>query len=771
MPGSGKNFLLLLLYKFFLCLLLIVEAGPCLAQNGGFYDTSSIQKIELQFTSPKWDYMLDTAKLGKGGYVMAQWVKINGQIFDSVGVKYKGSSSYDSTFLKNPIHIELDAYKEQDYQGYVDIKLNNNYADPSMTREVLAYSIARSYMEAPQANFAKVYINGRYMGVYTNAESVNKSYLNRRFRENNGVFVKCNPNLTPSPGVKSNLRYITNDTSSYYNYYELKSDYGWTHLKALCDTVTNNATKLQTSINVDRALWMLAFNNVLVNLDSYSGVFAQNYYLYRDAGGRFNPIVWDLNMSFAGFPFLGNSNSSLGSLSLGSSQTMPLHVHATDSYWPLINAIYNNARYRRMYTAHVKTLLAEQIASGSYSLAYTAFKNRIDTSVQSDQTKFFTYTQFQNALTNNHSVGSYSVPGIQTLMNGRMAYYNSVNELTVSAIAFPTVAHSVNAAKTSLSIRATITSASAATVLAGYRYQYTQSFSLTTLFDDGLHGDGAAADNVFAADVPLAGNHLQYYTYAENASNTGVFSPARAEHEFHEFNLMERARPGDIVINEFLAENTSDVKNEFHLHEDWIELYNQTNKPLSLSGMYLSDDTRNWPTYAFPSTATIAPGGYVTLWADNILSAQAKQLHCNFKLNNAGGALILSNGAYQAFDAFAYGNQIKDKSMARCPDGYGRFTEAKYPTFGFSNCVVGLDENENKFTVKVYPNPASNQVKITVANANSLVWLTVSDISGRRMHTEQIGGEYVLDVSAWHNGIYLVTVHGQACKLIVNKHF
>ena len=35
-------------------------------------------------------------------------------------------------------------------------------------------------------------------------------------------------------------------------------------------------------LDVDRALWMLAFNNVLVNLDSYSGAFRQNYYLYHD---------------------------------------------------------------------------------------------------------------------------------------------------------------------------------------------------------------------------------------------------------------------------------------------------------------------------------------------------------------------------------------------------------------------------------------------------------------------------------------------------------
>ncbi|MBK7338404.1 MAG: CotH kinase family protein [Saprospirales bacterium] len=50
-------------------------------------------------------------------------------------------------------------------------------------------------------------------------------------------------------------------------------------------------------------LWMLAINNVLVNLDSYVGGFAQNYYLYRDSTGIFHPVIWDLNLAL-GFRLL-----------------------------------------------------------------------------------------------------------------------------------------------------------------------------------------------------------------------------------------------------------------------------------------------------------------------------------------------------------------------------------------------------------------------------------------------------------------------------------
>ncbi len=125
---------------------IILFTGLSFAQS--FYDISTVQTIEITFSQSNWDYMLDTAKAGSDGYIMAQSVSINGIIYDSVGVKYKGNSTYNPGFIKNPFHIELDAYKEQDHQGYTDIKLSNVAKDPSFLREVLSYSILRQYMAA-----------------------------------------------------------------------------------------------------------------------------------------------------------------------------------------------------------------------------------------------------------------------------------------------------------------------------------------------------------------------------------------------------------------------------------------------------------------------------------------------------------------------------------------------------------------------------------------------------------------------------------------------
>ncbi|HSH65945.1 MAG TPA: CotH kinase family protein [Bacteroidia bacterium] len=191
-----------------------------------FYELNTIQKIEITFTQPDWDYELDTAKAGSDGYILASKLKVNGVEFDSVGVKYKGNSSYDATFKKNPLHIELDTYKNQSYQGIKDIKLGNSYADPSLIREVLSYDILRNYMDCPRSNFAQVFINGIYIGIYANDESINKSFCSDHFYSSKNTFVKCNPIGTASSNTKSNLKYISADTAAYVKFYELKSDKG-----------------------------------------------------------------------------------------------------------------------------------------------------------------------------------------------------------------------------------------------------------------------------------------------------------------------------------------------------------------------------------------------------------------------------------------------------------------------------------------------------------------------------------------------------------------
>lgn len=497
-----------------------------------FYNLNVIQNIEIFFSQPNWDYRMDTAKYGSDSYTIADSVRINGSTYLTPGVKYKGNSSYDSTYIKNPLHIELNTVVSQNYQGYKDIKLSNGYADPSLIREVLAYSILGNYMDCPRSNFATVYINGEYYGLYSNDESINKKFVNAHFGSNDNTFIKCNPIVTPGPTTKSNLRYLSADSSAYFNYYEIKSNYGWKNLVKLCDTITNYTDAIEKVIDVDRVLWMLAFNNVLVNLDSYSGAFCQNYYLYRDATKRYNPIVWDLNMSFGGFALLGSGNNSLAALSLTNMQQMPLNIHANDAYWPLIKNLMSNAMYKRMYHAHVKTILNEFFSNNQYETTAVQMMQLVEQAVLQDNHKFYSNEQFQNAMTDNILQSGYTIPGIKTLMQARVSYLQSTPELQATQ---PEIASILNQYISTQTASITANVSNATNVYIGYRFNTSQAFTRIAMFDDGQHNDGAAGDGIYGAIITLLSDYMQYYVYAEN-ENAGIFSPQRAEHEFYQFD-------------------------------------------------------------------------------------------------------------------------------------------------------------------------------------------------------------------------------------------
>jgi spore coat protein CotH len=736
-----------------------------------FYDLNTIQRIEISFSQPDWDYQMDTAKSGSEGYTMAQWVKINGQQFDSVGVKYKGNSSYNPSYGKNPFHIALDEFKDQSYQGYEDIKLGNGYSDPSMIREVLSYDILQNYMDCPKANFAQLFVNGNYIGLYSNAESIGKSFCSDHFYSSGNTFFKCNPTVTPSPVVKSNLKYIPAvDSTGYFNYYELKSDHGWNEMVALCDTVTNYPTSISSILDMDRVIWMLAFNNVLVNLDSYNGVFAQNYYLYKDNTAHFNPVIWDLNMSFGGFPYVGSGTSSMGSLTVTNMQQLTPLIHSTDANWPLIKDVLNNPMFKRMYIAHMRTITNEIFVSNAYVTTATQLQNIVDTAVVADSNSFFSYAQFQTAMTTNNVVGSYTVPGISNLMNARISYLQSTTDFTylppsISAISSSSLFPSLDS---SVTITAKVVNANA--VYLGFRHDVEDKFSRVLMYDDGMHNDGVSGDSIYGAAFLMLSSQVQYYIYSEN-SNAGMFSPERAEHEF--YTLLANAQnptAGQVVINEFLAQNQNYNTNEYGQHQDWIELFNTTSSPKNLFGVYLTDNFSNLNKYSFPPNTIIPAGGYLIVWADQD-SSTTSYLHCNFKLGASGEQIMLSNSAGMIIDSVTYGAQTADLSTGRCLNGTGSFTVLAAPSFNSMNCATGIDEADKKEKIKIYPNPACSFINIEFDDKNKINVVSIYNSLGQQIVVNQFGQERAtIDISGFNDGIYLVKINNDLCKRLEVLH-
>lgn len=725
------------------------------------YDANVIQKLEIHFDQTNWDALLDAQKNGAEDYIVAAWCKVNGIKYDSVGVKYKGNSSYNSSNKKNPMHIELDYVKKQKYNGQGDIKLSNGFQDPTFIREALSYYILENYMDAPRANFMNVYINDQLVGLYTNVESINSVFIDNTFGTKDNTLVKCNPQSVM--GSLPTLLYLGADSTKYYAAYEIKSDFGWKELIHLCDTLNNKVASIEKILDVDKALWMLAFNIVLVNLDSYTGNFSQNYYLYRDQNERFASIVWDLNMSFGGFPGLGGGSTDQSKLS-----TL---YNATSTNRPLISKLLANASYKKKYMAHIRTISKDFFENNLYLDEAQRLRTLIDADVKADPNKFYTYAQFQSSMTtditNSGGGPGGSVPGLSKLMTNRVAFFKTdaeYNKVPPSIKEYYTEYAGAAGMRIHLKLETTGSS------YLGYRYGKYEKFTYVQMYDDGLHGDGAANDLHFTYVIPQGDFEAQYYLYVEN-NDAGLFSPQNAEHNYYTVKFLANdtdIKKGQVVINEYMAVNKSTVQSKSGKYEDWIELYNNTDSDIDLTGAYLSDNEDKPYKWNFPLNTTIKAKSYLIVWADEDGKADDGDLHASFKLSASGESLILSNSDSTLIEKSTFGVQSEDVSMSRCSNGTGDFFATATSTYGKSNaCATATADASSKASFTIVPNPSNGYFEIK----GDLVIQRVDiyNLQGRLVHTEY-DNSIETQLSS---GLYVVRINnGTAslkCQIIIGE--
>lgn len=738
-------------------LLLLSFINLCLiSKSQDLYDQSTITIIELTFANSNWDATMDSYYSAGLDQRLLASCTINGVPFDSVGVKYKGNSTYSSNNSKNPLNIKLNyTIGNQDYQGWYTLKLSNGKNDPSFVREVLSYDIARKYMDAPLSNYAKVYINGNYHGMYSSSESINKKFISEKYySDKDNTLFKCNPAQTNNGG--SSLEYLGIDSSDYFNYYELQSDFGWNDMVSYTNELNNNFNNIENSWDIDRAIWMLAFNNVLVNLDSYIGPFKQNYYLFKDDNGRLNSIIWDLNESLGGFEMVGGGPP--GPPNVSDLQQLDPLLRQGDNTYPLANNIFNNTRYQKMYMAHYRTILEENFVNGLYQLKADTLQDLIYTDVNTDPNAYYTITEFTNNITSQIS-GQDGAYGITQLMNVRVTYLQSNAEYVKVGPVISNIVPGNAIANSTVNITADISNGTYAYL--GYRNSVADIFTKVEMFDDGSHNDGAAGDETYGVTIPIAASDIQYYIYSDN-NDAGKFSPERAEHEFYTL-----AVTGDVVINELAASNATIQDDQDGEFDDWVELYNNTSSPIVLDGYHLSDNANNLTKWVFPNGTTINANDYLIIWLDK--DTLQTGLHANFKLSASGETLFLSNNSSQLIDETNFSSQTTDITWGRFPNGTGSFT-TMIPTFSAinSNNPVSIQETSIiEADFNVYPNPASNLLKVKFEDSNNQS-IVVYDILGSIIYQHQEYNDYFeINVSNWNKGMYLIKCNNTIKKIMV----
>jgi hypothetical protein len=121
-----------------------------------------------------------------------------------------------------------------------------------------------------------------------------------------------------------------------------------------------------------------------------------------------------------------------------------------------------------------------------------------------------------------------------------------------------------------------------------------------------------------------------------------------------------------VQLSEILAANVTTLTNA-GTTPDLIELHNTGTAAADLSGVGLSDSGVAPFKYRFPNGTSLAPGGFLVVYADTATGVAG--LHAGFSLKQGGDDVFLTSPTGALLDSASFGVQAADLSIGRGPDG------------------------------------------------------------------------------------------------------
>lgn len=747
----------------------------------GFYEDSVIQTVRFDF--PQANYWNLMTQNYQSKTEIPATVTINGEVFDSVGIRFKGNTSYMNVqnSQKKSFNVSLDSWVDgQDIEGYNTLNFNNSFEDESFLREVVFLHQIRKHIPASKGNFIRLNINGANWGLYPNIQQLNQDFYKEWFLSNDGTNWRADAASTGGGGGGGGaqwgdgtaaLNYLGADTALYQSKYTLKSSTKlnpWTDLVTVCDKLNNTpSANLEAVLNdymdVDRTLWFLASEIAFCDDDSYVYKGKMDYYVYREAEtGRTVPQEFDGNSSFY----------TQGVTSWG-----PFY-NANKVNYPLLNKLLAVPALRQRYLAHMRTIIAEELDTVSFNATMNKYVAMIDTVVQNDSKKIYTYNQFGTEVT-----------VLKNFVNNRRNYLLSNTEVAQVAPVIASASHSANGvewarpeANADVQVSTAVTSAAGINAVnLYYSASVVGKFTKLNMYDDGAHNDGASGDGTYGGTIPgqAGGTWVRYYVEAvsNNANKSVSYMPVGAEHDvFVYLTKPVHAANSSVVINEVMASNSGAAADNAGEYDDWIELYNRSAQTVDISGYVLTDNDLNLEKFEVPANTLLAPDSYLIIWADEDKSQG--DFHANFKLSASGEHLMLLNPNKEIVDEVTYTQQVTDSGYARVPNGTGAFN-IKWQTFNGNNTPIqdttatAIQEVKANVEMSLYPNPSSSNLQILLsgngAGADGNAKVEITNILGQQVEQLTYQSHIIVNTSNWAEGMYLVR-YGNITKRLVVQH-
>ena len=449
--GSGKIVFIWLL----IAVLLIGEIG-CAERTVGVnsltagrevFISDRVVPVYIVMKPEIWKNLQSRAK--KEEYKQADFW-FDGELVSDVAVRPKGSSSltYVADDESNRLSLKVDFNLLNNaitFRGLKKLNFHNNYRDPTLMRERLAYDIfAQMGVPASRATHVDLWVNDTHLGVYTQVEQVDKTFLRRNFGRDDGNLYKPIPpgsyldwteedlkkqraemGTTGSPdtadiniggGNLSEIQQAFTAAESggeegghsagrqfdYIDYMKLKTNEkkaDHSNLLRFIDILNNEPgetfpEEIEKVLDVDEALRFLAVETMLVCLDSYLGR-GLNYYLY-EIDGKFVVIPWDLNESFGTYK-CDIEKDDIINFYIDEPTCGPVAER------PLVDRLLSHDPYREIYHGYLQDLLNGPFSVELMGARIDELADMIRPYAENDEIKFYSTEDFEQNLTEDVS--------------------------------------------------------------------------------------------------------------------------------------------------------------------------------------------------------------------------------------------------------------------------------------------------------------------------------------------------------------------------------
>ncbi len=347
-----------------------------------------VHEIRIEMDPAEWKKIRNNPYTGD--YHAAD-VTIDGVLVKNVGVRTRGHGSLALAVeafpysCKYPLKIKFDKYdKDQTFMGLDELALNNGGDDFSYMRDYMGYEAYRLLgVDVSCVTYFNVYLNDELRGFYVGVESIDTSYLER-------LFDSHKHNLYEGESGASLTKYMPLSYLSQKKGKDESKEDVKRLINVLSETPLGEKGEIETILDVDSALRMLAVNAVLDNRDGYGGIYAHNYYLYND-NGKFIVLPWDMNAP------------NVSSWTDIASPTIGVYDYSLMNDRPLAKKLMAVDEYYAKYLDYCK-----QLAEKLPELKETVLRlyGMIKDSVEADKNKFCTNNIFNAQFRENNSYGT-----------------------------------------------------------------------------------------------------------------------------------------------------------------------------------------------------------------------------------------------------------------------------------------------------------------------------------------------------------------------------